>query len=178
MGKVVSSHLKEVRFFLFFIVFFLTAQLAHFFVRPLITPVYVHVLNAGVSSSMINMISPGEKTVAHGPDIISGNFIVSIEEGCEGIDGILLFIAAVLAFYAGIKEKIRGIIIGGLFLYIANLLRVITLYFISKYHPGYFDVMHVLIGQTYMIVISVILFGVWTNHLRDNQSNLDASEAC
>lgn len=170
MGNDIRSYRKEVRFILLFIVFFVAAQSAHFLLRPLITPVYVHILNAGVSSSIINMVSPGEITEAHGPDIISGNFIVSIEEGCEGIDGILLFVAAVLAFNAGIRDKARGIMIGGLFLYAANLLRVITLYFTSKYHPGYFDVMHVLIGQTYMILISVTLFGIWTHHLPDRET--------
>ncbi len=170
MANIIGSHRKEVRFILLFIVFFVAAQSAYFVLRPLITPVYVHILNAGVSSSIINLISPSEKTEARGPEIISGNFIVSIEEGCEGMDGILLFAAAVLAFYAGIGEKALGISIGGLFLYIANLLRIITLYFVSKYHPGYFDVIHVLIGQTYMILISVALFCIWTHHLQDRDT--------
>jgi exosortase/archaeosortase len=63
------------------------------------TPFLVDTMTTRASSVLINIITPDEKTVVRGNAIIGGA-TVEIMRGCEGIEGMLLLIAAVLAFPA------------------------------------------------------------------------------
>jgi exosortase family protein XrtM len=121
----------------------------------------VHTLNAEVSSRIINFITPGEKSFSRGGLIGSGTFTIGIAQGCEGIEGILLVTAALCAFNMGMKQKIGGILAGSLILYMANLARIIALYYTLKYRPSMFDFAHVYIGQTFIIFVGILFFMAW-----------------
>ena len=165
-----KSHKREVRFVLYFILFFLALQILHYSVRSYTSPLLVHKLNAGVSSRIINFITPSEKSFSNGSIIGSGSFTIRIAQGCEGIEGILLITAALCAFSMGIKQKISGILAGSLIIYIANLIRIVVLYYTLKYRPGMFDLTHVYIGQTFIIFIGVLFFITWiTNFAKSDE---------
>lgn len=159
----IFSDKRITRFFVLLIVFFFAGQILHFFSRPYTTPLLVHTLTASVCSKIINTITPTENTFSHEALISSGNHAIDISEGCEGIEGILLLTAAILAFYAGIKEKILGIIAGSVILYFSNLVRITVLFYIFKYNPALFDVMHIFVGQTFIIFVGIIFFILWIN---------------
>jgi len=133
----------------------------HFLSRPYTTPFLVHTLTASVSSTIINTLTPGELTQTQGAVISSEHHAIDISEGCEGIEGILLLTSAILAFYAGIRAKILGIVAGSLVLYVSNLVRITALFYIFKYNPKLFDVMHVFVGQTFIIFVGIIFFIFW-----------------
>lgn len=154
---------RVTRFFLLLIVFFFIGQILHFFSRSFTTPLLVHTLTASVCSIIINTLTPGENTHSREALIGSESHAIDISEGCEGIEGILLLTAAILAFYAGIKEKILGIVAGSVILYISNLIRITGLYYIFKYKPVLFDVMHIFAGQTFIIFVGIIFFILWIN---------------
>ena len=163
ISKMIFLNRSEVKFFLLLIVFFVLGQVLHYLSHPYTTPFLVHKLTAAVSSKIINVLTPGENTNSHNAVIGSGNYAIDISEGCEGIEGIILLTAAILAFYAGIKEKIFGILLGMLILYLSNLLRIIVLYYTFKYKPEFFDVMHIFAGQTFIIFIGILFFILWIN---------------
>ncbi|MDD5722835.1 MAG: archaeosortase/exosortase family protein [Syntrophales bacterium] len=165
-----KSYKSEVRFVLYFILFFLALQLLHYSVRSYTSPLLVHKLNAGVSSRLINFITPGEKSFSNGNTIGSGSFTIRIAQGCEGIEGILLITAALCAFPLGIKQKMSGVLVGSLLIYIANLIRIVVLYYILKYRPGMFDLAHVYVGQTFIIFVGVLFFIAWiTNFAQSDE---------
>jgi len=156
-----TAHSAEVRFVLYFILFFIALQVLHYSVRSFTTPLLVYRLNAQVSSRIINVITPEEQSYARDDMIGSGSFSIKIAQGCEGIEGILLITAALLAFNMGIKQKIAGIVAGSVILYGANLVRIIVLYYTLKYKPAMFDVAHVYIGQTFIIFVGILFFMAW-----------------
>jgi exosortase/archaeosortase family protein len=45
--------------------------------------------------------------------------------------------------------------------YITNLLRVIALFFILKYHPDLFSFAHMYMGQALIIFVCVVFFLIW-----------------
>jgi len=108
-------------------------------------------------------LTPEEKTTVSGRVIGSGSFSLGIAKGCEGIEGILLLAAAVCAFPMGINKKIVGILTGSLVIYFSNLFRIVGLYYILKYKPQVFDIMHVFVGQTFIIFIALFFFIIWIN---------------
>ena len=156
-----KTYREEIRFVLYFILFFLVLQIANYSIRSYTSPLLVHTLTAGVSSRIINFITPSEKSFARGASIGSGTFSIAIAQGCEGIDGILLVTAALCAFNMGIRRKIGGILVGLLVMYMANLARTIGLYYTLKYRPNMFDLAHVYIGQTFIILVGILFFMAW-----------------
>jgi len=158
-----KSHKREIQFVLYFILFFLLLQIAHYSLKSYTSPILVHKLNTEVSSKIINFITPDEKTFTRGNTIGSGGFSIRIAQGCEGTEGILLIIAALGAFSMGIKQKISGMLVGTLVIYVSNLVRITTLYYTLKYKPGMFDLIHVYVGQTFIILIGVFFFIAWIN---------------
>lgn len=156
-----NSYRKEIRFVLLFIIFFIALQIAHYSIRSFTSPLFVHTLNAGVSSRIINLITPSENSFSRGDMIGSGSFTIRIAQGCEGTEGILLIVAALCAFSIRMRYKIVGILAGSVVLYMANLFRIVVLYYTLKYRPDLFDLAHVYIGQTFIIFVGILFFMAW-----------------
>lgn len=161
--RLIQSNKKEFRFFVIFIVFFILFQTVHFAVRPHVAPFIVYKLTTAVSSKVINIITPAEKSFCEREYVISGNFRLKIDRGCEGVEGIFILIAAILAYPAGTGSKIKGLFGGILIVYCFNIARIVGLYYILKYKPDLFDMMHMYVGQTIIIIIAVLYFIVWLN---------------
>jgi len=163
-GKaLIKENKKEIRFIIFFILFFFVGQSLSYALRLYASPFILHKLNAEVGSKLINLIIPDEKTLVSGNVIHSGRLRMTIEKGCEGTEGIILIVAAIFAFPMRFLKKMVGLLLGTLIIYIANLIRIIALFASLKYKPALFDVMHIYIGQTFIIFIGSVFFIFWIN---------------
>jgi len=108
--------------------------------------------------------------------IISGKGVaLTIKEGCDAIEPAVLFAAAVMAFPAHWKKKLKGIAVGFTTLFGINLIRIISLFLIQKYWPAAFDFMHIQFWQVVFIILAVILWGLWMR-TTSNQINVTATE--
>lgn len=161
---------REAKFFILFIVFFIAGQVAYYNIRHYSTPRLVHSINAVVSSHLINLIRPQEKTTVHDRVIRSGAFQIRIATGCDGIEAFLLIAAALCAFPMGMGLKLSGVAVGTFVLYVCNLGRIIGLYFILKYKPHLFEVSHVYVGQTFIILVGVCFFVAWIGFFSRNEA--------
>lgn len=164
LRRLLQSNSREIRFFLGFVVLFVILQSAHYFTRSYTAPFLVDTMTTRAGSVLINIITPGEKTVVRDGAIIGGA-TVEIMRGCEGIEGMLLLIAAVLAFPARTHLKVYGIAGGILFIYAFNLARIAGLYYTVRYKPALFDMMHIYVGQTVIIIVSLIFFIFWLSRI-------------
>jgi len=89
--------------------------------------------------------------------------IIGLE--CTGIIPMLILIAAVIAYPSTLKRKAMGIVIGLIILYIANVIRTVTLFAIYANARGFFDVAHNIIWQAVMILLAVAIWLVWVSRL-------------
>ncbi|ETR68629.1 MAG: hypothetical protein OMM_04451 [Candidatus Magnetoglobus multicellularis str. Araruama] len=156
-----QTNRREMQFVIFFIVFFICGQGVYYLSKSYMAPIVIHRLNAGVSSYLINWIHPGEKTTVHKNEIQGIGFRMIIEEGCEGTEGIILVVAALLAFEMTPGIKIMGIVFGTLLLYLSNLVRIVALYYSLRYKPELFDILHMYIGQSFYIFVGAVFFVFW-----------------
>jgi len=161
LNQFYHTNRREIQFVLFFMLFFVCGQGIYYVGKSYMAPVVVHRLNAGVSSYLINLIRPEERTKVHNNEIQAGGLRMVIEEGCEGTEGIILVIAALMAFQMSPLMKISGIVIGSLLLYVSNLVRIIALYFSLRYRPEFFDMLHMYIGQSFYIFVGAVFFIFW-----------------
>jgi exosortase family protein XrtM len=148
-------------FFASFAAIFLALMTIHFFTRFHTAYFLITVLNADPSAHIINGLTPAEQAVVEGQVIRSGSFALTIARGCDGMDGILLVTAALLAFPMPWRRKLLGVGLGILLLYVANLIRIVSLYYIARYRPDWFDAAHIGVWQTLTIFIGVIYFAWW-----------------
>lgn len=92
---------------------------------------------------------------------ISGDFSVTVVKGCDAMEPKALFIAAVMAFPAAWRRRLIGIVVGLAALISVNLFRIVSLYWIGARAPDWFDVMHLEVWQTILVLISIGLWVLW-----------------
>lgn len=152
------------RFFLLFLL-----VLATLFGVEMLNPVQAAVITpwtnglAHMSAWLMTTFDPD--VVSHGRVLQSQatGFGVSIEAGCNGVEAAIVLIAAMVAFPAPWLFKLVGVAIGIVAVQVANLLRVISLYYLGQWNMEVFEFAHLYLWQA-LIMLDVLL--VWLLWMR------------
>ncbi len=119
---------------------------------------------AGVAkASGIALDLIGQDVTMSGTQIRNQRFAVNIRNGCNGVETMIIFLAAVLAFPASWKARISGLTLGIVAIQFVNLIRVVALFLTGAYFPKLFDSSHTVIWQTIVIIFGVVLWIYWAN---------------
>lgn len=116
---------------------------------------------ARVSGAVLDLI--GQDVTMQGTVIRNSRFAVNIRNGCNGVEAMLIFLAAVLAFPASWRSRLLGLGLGILIIQVVNLIRVVALFLTGIYFPKLFDASHTVIWQTLVILSGVLLWIFWAN---------------
>ena len=105
--------------------------------------------------------------IAHGKILqtASGSFAVSIERGCNGIEAVIILVAAMLAFPAAWKHKLAGIGAGFIAIQALNLVRIISLFYLGQWNRVWFDWFHLYLWQALIILDALVVFLLWLRWL-------------
>ncbi len=107
----------------------------------------------------------GQPVVLSGTVIRGPSFAVNIENGCNGVETVVIFLAAVLAFPARWRARLAGLVLGVVAIQAINLVRVVALYLTGAYLPAFFDTSHTVIWQTVVILCGLGLFVIWASRV-------------
>ncbi len=118
---------------------------------------------AKVSAGVLDVI--GQDVTLDGVQIRNQAFAVEILNGCNGIEAMTIFLAAVLAYPASWKSKAIGLVGGMIAIQIVNLIRVVALFLTGVYWPSFFHSSHTVIWQTVVIAAAVLLWIFWADRL-------------
>jgi len=143
--------------FVFFLALFYAITFIPFFNKRLLPK--FQVLNAVVSASILNVFGEGARAVE--TSITSARNSVDIAHGCDAIDPILLFTAAVLAFPSPLLRKIPGLLTGTVVLMAINLIRIVSLYYARIHVPKWFETLHVDVWQPAFVLLSLVFWILW-----------------
>ncbi|MEM7355772.1 MAG: exosortase H [Acidobacteriota bacterium] len=116
---------------------------------------------AKVSGSVLNLI--GQDISMEGTIVRNNRFAVNIRNGCNGVETMIIFLAAVLAFPASWKARGVGLALGLIAIQVVNLIRVVALFLTGVYFPKFFDSSHTVVWQTIVILFGVLLWIFWAN---------------
>jgi exosortase/archaeosortase family protein len=130
--------------------------------REPLRPLVNGVLNVQAGARLIELIAPGEDVRANGDRIESPVTFIQVAPGCEGLDVMALFVAAMLATPLAVRRKLLGTLAGLAVIYAANLVRLAGLWFCLRYAPARFEAMHVFVGQTAIIVVALATYAFAT----------------
>jgi exosortase H (IPTLxxWG-CTERM-specific) len=107
----------------------------------------------------------GQQTTMEGTVVRSPRFAVNIQNGCNGVEAMIIYFAAVLAFPAPWKARLLGLLFGFVAIQLVNLLRVVALFLTGVYFPSFFDSSHTVVWQTIVILAGVLFWILWANRL-------------
>jgi exosortase H (IPTLxxWG-CTERM-specific) len=88
-------------------------------------------------------------------------FSMKIMPGCDGMNVIMLLSAALLAWPGAWKVKFKGIVFGALIVESANILRLITLFYLGQWNATWFEWMHVYVGEIVIMILGLGFFAFW-----------------
>lgn len=115
---------------------------------------------ARASAFLLNVI--GENVTVRGTVVTSARFGVNINNGCNGVEAMLILLAAIVAFPASMRARIAGLLLGAIAVQILNAIRILTLYLLGAYQPRLFDVFHTAIWQIVIILAAIGFFLAWS----------------
>jgi len=119
---------------------------------------------ASVSSAVLHAL--GYHTDVAGDAIFNSEFRVHIRGGCDGLEGIALFIAGIIAFpYASWRQKLKGLIAGLIVLGLVNIARIVILFITGIHFPGLFEFLHLHGGVVLYTLFAIFLWLYWIRNL-------------
>ena len=127
-------------------------------------------LLAHVSGNLLSLFD--EQVIAAGKVVrsASNGFAVSIEPGCNGVEAMIVLLAAITAFPAPWFYKLKGLCWGALAIQGMNLLRIISLFYLGQWSRELFDWAHLYIWQALIMLDALVVFLVWIHYLPNAQA--------
>ena len=116
---------------------------------------------ANVSGAALKLI--GQPVTVTGSMIASNRFAVNINNGCNGVEAMLILLASIVAFPASNRQRAAGLALGALAVQLLNLVRIMTLYLLGAYQPRLFDVAHTAVWQIVIIAAAILFFLQWSS---------------
>lgn len=127
---------------------------------------------AFIAKVCVAIITPFDADVlAYGKILQSSanGFAVSIEPGCNGVEATIMLIAAAVAFPATIKQKLAVVVIGFFAIQIANILRIISLFYLGQWNMEVFEWAHLYLWPVLIMVDVLAVFLVWLRIIAKGQ---------
>jgi len=96
---------------------------------------------------------------------LTNGFAVAIAPGCDGIEAVIILVAAVMAFPAPWLHKLVGILIGFIAIQALNLVRIISLFYMGQYSQVAFDWFHLYLWQALIVLDALAVWLIWLRYL-------------
>jgi exosortase/archaeosortase family protein len=87
---------------------------------------------------------------------------MDVKNGCNGVEAMLLLVAAILAFPASLRSQLVGLTIASVAIQVLNLFRVSCLVWLGQHHREIFDFFHVAVWQSIVILAAISMFVLWS----------------
>lgn len=114
---------------------------------------------AHAAGTLLEQVDPSVSVTANQ---ISGRFPLAIVRDCDAMQVNILFVSAVAAFPSRIGRRLVGAGVGLALLVLANLSRIVSLYFIGVESPGSFEFAHREVWPLVLIAVALGIFFAFT----------------
>lgn len=121
----------------------------------------VSVAKTTASLTALILTALGEAVRVDGVFIYSPLLNLRIVSECTAITPTMVFAAAVLVFPSSPYVKLKGILLGIVALYLVNLVRVVSLYYIGTRAPDLMEFAHIVVWQALMVLLAVGMWYLW-----------------
>ncbi len=94
---------------------------------------------------------------------------LDVKFGCNGLEAVMIYSVAVIAFPASWKKRLAGIAAGFAVIQIVNILRIAGLAYSGVYARNLFEYIHIYVAQGMMIAISLGVFFIYLNYAKPKE---------
>ena len=146
-----------------FIITYLILMAGFFFIIGF-TPLQKIIDVNGMYTRGVVLITSEILTALHIPSTCNGSIIhlpsisLDVRFGCNGLEAVMIYSVAVLAFPATWRKKVYGIIAGFLIIQAINIVRIVGLAYAGVYFQNIFHYIHIYVAQGIMIAIALGTF--------------------
>jgi len=103
---------------------------------------------------------------ADGSHLRSGHGSLNVLFGCEGMDVLLVLVAAVLVTPVGWRDRLAGVVAGSVVIFILNQLRLLALFVSIRSQPDWFGALHGLVAPLFVVALVAAYFVGWLHWCR------------
>jgi len=128
-----------------------------------INGLYTHAIVA-ITASILSIL--GIASTCQGSIIELFSISLDVKFGCNGLEAVMIYSVAVIAFPASWKKKLIGIASGFAVIQIVNILRIVGLAYSGIHARNLFEYIHIYIAQGMMIAISLGVFFIYLNYAK------------
>ncbi|MDO5655189.1 MAG: exosortase family protein XrtF [Flavobacteriaceae bacterium] len=166
---------KPILYFIgrFFVVYIVLTALYSWYLQPYLyeykiaDPVTTWMTD--VSVGLMNLVGFDAQHVqlegeAYRRFILDGEFASRVNEGCNAISVMIIFVSFILAFAAGFKKTLLFLLGGLLIMLISNIIRIAMLTWIYRYWSEYSKVAHDILFPGIIYGTVIILWLVWVKY--------------
>ena len=121
-------------------------------------------VSAQGASLLLNLAGAG--TTQTGIVIQGPQFTVAVRRGCDPVESIVLFSAAVLAFPVPTRKKFSVLALGAAFLFALNLVRIVSLYFAGRARVSWFETLHQEWWPAMFIFAALLMWLAWLRRVK------------
>jgi exosortase H (IPTLxxWG-CTERM-specific) len=117
--------------------------------------------NARIVNALLRALA--QNTHVNGLTVLSTQYAISVRRGCDGLEPAWIFCSAVLAYPARARRKAMIIPVGVALIFAANLVRILSLYFIGARLPAFFPIAHL---ELWPAAFMVLIIAIWLHWVR------------
>jgi exosortase H (IPTLxxWG-CTERM-specific) len=105
--------------------------------------------------------------IALGPTITdaASGFAVTILAGCNGVEAMIVLVAALLAYPAPLRHKLIGLAAGIVAIQALNLVRIVSLFYIGQWNRAVFEWAHLYAWQVLIMLDALVVWLLWLRTL-------------
>jgi exosortase/archaeosortase family protein len=115
---------------------------------------YLHAY-AVVSAGVLRIFEPNIQVVH---TQIIGHYSLRIIKTCDAMDVSTLFVSAIVAWPSGWRNRLMAAVAGVALLFVFNVARICTLYFVGMRSPSWFEIVHLELWPIVLLVVAVGTF--------------------
>lgn len=93
---------------------------------------------------------------------------LDVRFGCNGLEAVMIYAVAVIAFPAPWKNKLIGIVGGFVVIQVINILRIASLAYSAIHFKSLFEYIHIYVAQGLMIAVSLGIFFVYLDYAKSS----------
>lgn len=116
---------------------------------------------AAISDFLVSPFRNDVSAVGRVLQFADGRGGVAVAGGCNGVEVCLLITAAMLAFPTKLSLRLWGVLICILAIQSINILRIVSLLFLSRYAVHLFDFFHTYVWDAVILLDAVLIFFLW-----------------
>ena len=99
----------------------------------------------------------------------TSGFSIQVKNTCNASNVTILLWAAILGFPASWAAKGKGIIAGTLAIQVANLFRIVSLFYIGQIDTRWFEFMHLYVWESVFVLFTLTIFWTWVRRTHAKQ---------